>query len=266
MPPLSYVGRNPDSDAILVPKSYADSLAAAVAVTTGYVNGLIQAQIIDNQLQTTAYVDTQDALRAKKATADANDLNYLPATQLNAAGGVAGLDEDGDLIAGQVPSGLVTDRVVQTYSCQLNGSVILGNGATHRCTTSDVREFLIATIVISDPGYPFRLLPFGQVQGAALTPASAQRNVGNNIFGRLVAMPTSGSNQIYGMGICTDSTHMATYAVHPHGGAGDTPINVPSTNGGLTLGLYGSCFYGNGYTFSGTGLVFWALVVPAMGV
>jgi len=88
--------------------------------------------------------------------------------------------------------------------------------------------------------------------------------VGNNIYGMLTVMPTSGSDVVYGAGICTASNKYADYPIFPHGAIGDTPVNNPPLTAGLTVGLYGCCYYGNGYTFNGTGLNFWALIVPAM--
>lgn len=111
---IPYVGRTPDSDGVVVPKNYADSTQAAAAVTTGAVGTLITAT--QATLTTRVYADAQDLLVAHKTDVTAADLNYLNASLLNAASGVAGLDSSGNLISAQVPSGTLTDRVAQCFS------------------------------------------------------------------------------------------------------------------------------------------------------
>lgn len=114
MAKLTYVGRNPDSDAVVVPKSAADAAQAAAAVTTDSVATQIAG--VAATLTTRSYVDAQDVGRAHITDVDAADALYVPASYLNAANGVAGLDSSGNLLSAQLPAGVKTDRVAQSFS------------------------------------------------------------------------------------------------------------------------------------------------------
>jgi hypothetical protein len=73
---------------------------------------------------------------------------------------------------------------------------------------------------------------------------------------------------IYGAGVCTDDTLPNYYLCLPYGSGvanAMTPLTQPPIIGGVTLLLSGCCWAGNDYIFSGTGLVFFVLVVPAVG-
>jgi hypothetical protein len=111
---LTYVGRSPDSDGIVVPKGYADTQRSTTALTTAAVNAQVAsaAALLTNQ----SYVDIQDAGLAKKAAVTAADTAYVSNTVLNAANGVAGLDSSGSLLTAQLPTGMLTDRVMKSYS------------------------------------------------------------------------------------------------------------------------------------------------------
>jgi hypothetical protein len=111
---LTYVGRNPDSDGIVVPKGYADTQRSTTALTTAAVNAQVASAValLTNQ----SYVDIQDAGLAKKADVTAADTAYVSNTVLNAANGVAGLDSSGSLFTAQLPTGMLTDRVMKSYS------------------------------------------------------------------------------------------------------------------------------------------------------
>lgn len=111
---IPYVGRTPDSDGVVVPKTFADTTQAAAAVTTGAVSTLITST--QALLTTRTYADAQDLLVAHKTDVTTADLAYLDATRLNAASGIAGLDSSGNLLSAQVPSGVLTDRVAQCFS------------------------------------------------------------------------------------------------------------------------------------------------------
>lgn len=281
MPTLKYVGRNPDSDSTVVPKSYADSQNANLSVTTTIVNNIIASAAVN--LTDQNYVDAQDSLRAHKTDVTAADANYVALSQLGVAGGVASLDSSGNLLSGQVPSGIRTDRVATCYSVTHSGTlpllggtpsgttgavgtIMLAPGATHTVATTSVREYQLASLVIPDPGYPWRPLPFAWVQGnsgQAANPGTRQIGTGN--YGLLTCCPPSGvSDTVYGLGLCTASFVTDTYALGPYALANQTHASVPAINGGLELDLYGCLWSGTTYTFVGTNLNFFVIVVPSL--
>lgn len=132
MATLQYVGRTPDSDSTVTPKSYADSQESTLAVTTSIVNGIIAAGAVP--LTNQAYVDNQDALRAHKTDVTAADANYLALSSLGVANGAASLDSFGNLVAAQIPTvGLQTDRVIQYYSLANVGTAPILEDLTPRC-------------------------------------------------------------------------------------------------------------------------------------
>lgn len=287
MATLQYIGRSPDSDSTIVPKSYADAQQASLAVTTGVVNTLISGSAVG--LTSKAYVDSGDAAHAQQAAVIAADNNYVAASKLGVASGVASLDSSGNLITGQIPtSGVVTDRVATCYSIGTSsgstgglgglvgglvntvtgavGTILLGTGSSHTCNTSSPREFKIATITIPDPGYPYRVLPFAWVQGnssAGIDPGT--RTLGNGDYGLLTCMPPSGvSDQVYGIAVCTASRFTDSYLLTPYAVLNQTNISVPAVTGSLILDLYGSCWSGATYTFYGTNLSYFVWVVPGL--
>lgn len=282
MATLTYVGRAPDSDSTITPKSYADSQESTLAVTTSIVNGIIAAGAVP--LTNQAYVDNQDALRAHKTDVTAADATFVALSSLGTANGVASLDSFGNLVATQIPSvGLQTDRIIQYYSVSNTGTapilggsassvpgavgnIILTPGSSHTVGTTLVREFQLASLVIPDPGYLWRPLAFAWVQGnSSGGTAPSGRQVGNGNYGLLSIMPPSGvSNVIYSLGICTGSIATDTYVVLPSAIANTTPLTQPAISGGLELDLFGCCFSGNTYTYLGTNLTMFVLVVPSL--
>lgn len=286
MATLQYVGRAPDSDATITPKSYADAAAAAVVVTSGYVSSVIANDTAPLSMQ--SYVDAQNALLAQQSAVTTADGAFVPTTKLSVANGVAGLDSGANLIGTQVPSGVLTDRVFKCYSTAFpSASVGILGGTTSSTTgaigtafltaattvsTTVARELKLASIAIPDPGYPWRPWPFGWVMGnSAGGGAAPGRGLGNGNYGLLTVMPpVTVSNQIYGIGICTGSPFSDHYPIVPYAAAGQstiqTPLNVPPIVGGLELDLYGCCWSGTSYTYLPTNLTFWVLVLPALAV
>lgn len=279
MATLSYRGRSPDSDATIAPKGYADTYSASVAVTTTVVNSIISTAAAT--LTTKAYVDTRDALYAKKTAVTTADGNYLPTPYLSVA--VAGLDGNATLLSSQIPTGVVTDRVFKCYSlnqavasavgpststtvANASGTVNLTSGQSHTVTTTTLREYRLATISIPDPGYLWRPLPFAWVQGnSSGGSVPATPDLGNGNYGLLTCTPPSGvSDTIYGTAICTGKPTTDTYVVTPFALPSQTPTSVPAITGALQLDLYGCCFSGTTYTFIGTNLQYFVLVVPAL--
>lgn len=296
MSALTYVGRTPDSDGIIVPKSYADTQNAALAVTTAYVNAQIASAVAGTNpaggMPTSAlvlqnYVDASFATVAKIAAYQAADATYIAASQLGAASGVASLNSSGNLTATQVPSsGLVTDRITQCYSVANPGTLTNILGGTASSVTGAIGTMLftspvtvtgttvggsgttkLASIVIPDPGWPWRPMPYAWVQGSSSNgtndPGLRMQGTGN--YGMLTVIPLSSvSTTTYGRGVCSGSYYTNTHRLLPYAGANQTPSSVPAINGGLELDLWGSCWSGTTFTFQPTNFVFFILVVPAI--
>lgn len=256
------VSRAPDSDSSLVTKKYASDYNAGIVVDATYVNARIAAEIASNSLQTKTYVDDNDALRAQTSQVTAADANYLNATQLGQANGVPLLDADGDIIAGQLPT-LVTDRVATAVAAS-GGGIILGSSSQHTCTTSSIREFKLATLAVTDPGFPWIPMPFATVTGWSADTDPGSRIVSTNSVGQLAVMKPTGT-EVYGAGVCAGVYNRPNlYVVMPYGASNMTPITQPAITGGATLDLYGSCLQGTNYVFHGVNLTFHVLVVPSM--
>lgn len=281
--PLQYVGRSPGSDTILSPKSYADSQAAAKVVTNSFVNSTTAAQAPNLVLTSSGYVATQDNLRAKKTNVTSADAAYLAATARNAAGGVAGLSAGGFVDPAQLPTTMSTERAIKSYSvtraaadrgllgalassATAIGTVYLGSSSTRQVTTTQAREYRLASISVPDPGYAWRPLPFAFVEGGSVEADDpGTRSQGTGSYGLLTVMPPAGSgNQIYASGIGTGSFAYDFIPVLPFAASNQTPTTVPPIPGALQLDLYGCCWAGDNYTFTGYYLSYWILVVPAL--
>jgi hypothetical protein len=263
-PAAKYVGRTPDTDAVIVPKSFADTTVTQLEPTPAYVTAQINAAITANTLETQAYIDGVNANLAHKSAVDAADASYVPATTINAPNGIAGLDASGSIMTGQLPAGVATDDVIAVYDVYTAGTIILAG--SHTVATANLREYQIASITIPDPGYAWRPIPLGWVQGGdvtALAPPSRLQGTGN--YGMLAVMDASGvSNQVHGVGICTDSYFYRQYPVLPYAAPSQTALSVAPLIGGATLGLYASVYSGRSYTFTNTGLVYQIFCFPAV--
>lgn len=279
MATLQYVGRAPDTDSSLVPKSYADTLNSSIQVTTGFTSTQISSAAAN--LTTQTYVDSQNALWAKQAAVTTADNTFLPATSLNAALGAAGLTSAGNIITAQLPSsGIITDRVTQCYSIGalsgqaglLGGTLgtvthatgtILINGS-HTVTTPTAREFQMCSLSLPDPGFPWVPMCYGLVQGdssGGSTPT--YRSQGNSNYGVLYVLPP-GSNQPYGIAVCTSSIKTNTYPILSYAAANQTPSTVTPITGPLELDVWASCLSGNSYTFYQANFTFFVMQMASM--
>ena len=267
-PALEYVGRYPDTDSVVVPKAYADAANAATAVTTAFIDAQVASQ--GANLVTQAWVTQQVANYATQSQVSTADTAYLPLASLGAPSGVAQLNGTGTIPAGQLPT-LVTNRLPQTYNIATFGTNYLGSNS-ETVTTTNINEYIIASMPIPDPGYPWIPYPIVYISGQAAGTASGSRFVGNGNFGFLTLTPPSGiSSTIYGSGVCTDDTVTNWYQLQPgcigtNPGNPVTPVTQPPILGSLTLNLGACCWAGAGYTFNGPGLVFHITVLPALGV
>jgi hypothetical protein len=254
---IRYEGRYPDADSSLGTKKWSDDTATAVAVTPTFITTEIARVVTASSLQTSTYVDAQDALLAKLASVQAASAALLPDTARNTT--VAGLDASGMVFASQIAGSVTTDRVARSFT----GAAVFSG--TYTATTTTPREKKLATVTITDPGFAYIPLPFGFVTGSAGGTPGIYPWTGNGVCGQLVVCPPQGSGDtIYGVGGCNDITAPALYPVLPYGASLVTPANRPALTGDLTLDLYGSCFQGGGYTFYSTNLAFYVIVIPAM--
>lgn len=256
MPGIRYEGRYPDGDSSLITRQWSNETAAALAVTNPFLAGEVARVVAASSLQTTTYVDAQDALLAKLADVQSADSALLDTGARNTT--VATLDSSGNLTASQIPSTLVTERAA--FSVAAAGASFSGSYST---TTTTIREKLLATLTIPDPGFPYIILPFGSVTGQAGGTPGLYPWSGNGVCGQLTVCPPPGDDTIYGLGACSDSSAAGAYPILPYGSSNNTPLNRPAVNGSLTLNLYGCCFQGSGYSFSSTGLVFYVIGIPA---
>ena len=267
MSALKMVGRTPDSDSSVVNKVWSDAENQSVLVDTTWINGRIAAAIASNVLQPASYVDTQDDLRAQKTEVDAADFAYVPLAALGVPGGLATLDESGNLTEAQVPEGVVTDRLARVYNLASYGTTFLAPSNSHQVNTSGIREYKIAAINVPDPGFPWFPLCFGLIGGYANVTATADRTAGSNRLGRVSVMPPAGvSDTVYAMAICTGvPQRLSYYPVLPVAGQNVTPATAPPIVGPLELDLWGSCVSQTPYVFTGLGLSFQVIAFPAVG-
>jgi len=263
--PLRYVGRYPDDPAAVVPKKYVVSANSTTALTTSFINQIIGSRA--QYLATTAFVDQEDVKRASKAEVAAADANYFPAT----GHGLAVTDSTGKIPASAIPSsGLVTNRTATYFACSAPAI-----STPTRVTTATTTELLIATVTVTDPGWPWTPLVFAYVKGYDRVGASPTRWAGTGVAndaGQLLTnnvgvLTVIGSdNKVYGSGQCTASTK-DTYSVVLPATAATASTAI---SGAQTFSLYGSCRTGagrtgEGYTFTGADLIFYVIAMPAGG-
>lgn len=267
MAALESVGRNPDTDSVVIPKSYADADNAATAVTNAFIDSQCAGQ--GANLVTQGWIDGQVSNYATRSAVNTADAAYLPLASLGAANGAAKLNSSGTIPAGQLPP-LTTNRLALSYSIATSGTNFLGSNS-RTVTTTNLNEYIIASIPIPDPGYPWIPFPYAYISGQAAGSPSGSRFVGNGNFGFLTVMAPAGiSNTIYGAGVCTDDPVTNWYQLVPGCNATTpgnpvTPISQPPILGPLTLNLGCCCWAGAAYTFNGPNLVFHITVLPALG-
>lgn len=243
--PLRYVGRYPDTEGSVAPRSYAQAANDKTKVTTDFITKTVDGLVFS--LATTAYVDQQDNTKALKTAVTAADEAYFPATGHN----LAVLDNEGFVAASQIPTGsIVTNRVSGCYVGSAGGGTVSGSG---------FRALLLGTVSVPDPGFPYVVLPFAWVSGSAA--GTGSRWAGAGTSAKLVVMPTS-SDAVCGWGVCAASQRPSSYPLTPAVSMG---VASQKFTGAITLGLYGSVMTegaGLSYTFGGGS--FYVITLPAV--
>lgn len=253
--PIRYEGRYPNSDSSIVSRLWVDDANVEGAVTTNYLDGEIATAVATANLQSVSYVDIQDGKRATLAAVQTADTLYADTTAKNTV--IASLNAGGMVTPTQLPT-LITDRVALSFT----GTTVFSGSQTANDSTA--RDRKLATVTITDPGYPYIPLPFGYVSAQSGGTPGLYPWSGTQVTGQLTVCPPEGSGDtIYGLGACTDSPVTSSYPILPYAASRATPTNRPAVRGDLTLDLYGSCFQGSGYVFYSTGLSFYVLVLPA---
>lgn len=263
-PPLRYVGRPPDSPSVVGTATYAQSEDAANLVTPTWIGQQVT-QAVKN-LVTPAWVAEQAAEYLPQSTVTAALSSYIPDSELGATNGIAVANGSGTIPSAQLPT-LVTNNLAQAYDAVAHGTVFLPTATTYTVTTENIGEFVLANVVIPNPGYPWIPLPFGYVLGYSSATPSGSRLVGNGDVGFLAVTVPGETTPVYGMGLMTADTLPNYYPIVPSvdGLASISPFNQPALQGGATLQLSACNFSGSSYTVSGSGLVFYVLVLPALG-
>lgn len=263
-PPLRYMGPM-DTTACVVTAAYAQGDENTFLVTPAWITQQVTSAAAN--LVTSDWVTQQASHYTTQTQVNDSLTAYIPTTSLGVSSGVAQLGSNGLIPGGQLPT-LMTNNMAQGYDPVHDGTVFLPSDQTHTVTTENINEFIIANVEIPNPGYSWIPLPFAYVQGYSSSASSGSRLVGNHNFGLLTVTVAGTTLPLYGVGLCTDDTLPNFYVVSPSAivtSPAVTPLNQVPLEGAQTLELGGCNWAGSQYTFSGAGLQFFVLVVPAVG-
>lgn len=262
---LQYVGRAPDSDFVVVNKGYVDTRYGQLSADATYTNAAAAAVIAGTNagntsgpLTTQSHTDAGDSVLAHKTDVNAADATFLALTDIGVASKAASLDTNLFVPSAQINlATLLTDKVATVAA---NPSV---NFTSHLVTTTTITEFAAATLAIPDPGYPYHILPFATVQGAAVGVTDRLYRTGVGCYGRIAILDQN--SRVWGGVACTGDPRPGYYHCLPHAASGATPTNTSPATGASTLTMYFSLLSGNasGYQFTNTNFVFYALMFSA---
>jgi hypothetical protein len=145
-----YVGPPATADADLATRGYITT-AMSTDMTVEQIDAAVSARL-SSLFASKTYVDTQDQLNANADFVATGDATRLKLAQKNTANGIAGLDAGGRVDRNRInrPSQQRYPRVLWTPTSY--GSPVVG-------TT----ESTVYTVTVTDPGYPYRLAVFGNV-------------------------------------------------------------------------------------------------------
>ena len=250
MTALMYRGRTPDSDSIVIPKSFADARYAATKVTSSYITTAVNNEMINGV--TPNYVDTQDNFLAHKSAVDAADAGYLPITVIGATNGVAKLGSDLYIPAAQLPT-VQTERVPFFKNAD---TYFLTGTATHEITTVNPREFQLASLAIPDLGYPYTPLFFAVVRGGSLNGTAVSRVMGTGNYAQISVYKSD--NTRYAFTLTAGQQPLDAFTCMP---SADVTTAISGAN---TFGLWAGLQSGTTYTFSAVGLQFYVLCFPGL--
>lgn len=253
MATLKNVGAVPNTASAVAHKGYVDTTYNTLKVDEVYVASAASAQTAN--MVTPSYVAAQDALRASKTAVTAADALYIPITQMGAPNGVATIGSDGYVPSSQLPT-VTTDRVPTT----VNGNILF-SGSREVLTTS-TKEFQAGSLLVPDPGYPYQILAFANIWGAASQappPPDNRTGVGN--YGKAVILGPS--DKIFAEGVSSGNYFRDFVRVVPYASLNETPTTRTGTT---QLDLWLSLWPGSvnsTYTFYSQFISFFALVLPA---
>jgi len=254
---LKYVGRVSvdTTEPALTPKKYVDDrYTLSLKVDASYVNG--QVAIAAANLTSQAYVDNQDNQRAHKTAVDAADANYLATTLLGQPNGVATLDGSGFIPSAQLPA---VQTVRKPTFVNVTTTFL---PAVRECLAINQQEFRAATLTVPDPGYPYQVLTFANLQGGAVNgTAPLNDQTGTSNYGQISILREDGKQ--YGRTITAGQREFDFWPVLPGVNEDDTPITYPLLTGTTVFNLYIGLYGGTTYTFTNTAFAFYALVYPA---
>ena len=250
MTALLYRGRTPDSDSIVIPKSFADSRYAATKVTSSYITTAVNNEMIN--AVTPNYVDTEDNFLAHKSAVDAADAGYIPVSALGVANGVAQLGSDVYIPSAQLPT-VQTERVPFFKNAD---SYALSGSATHECLTINPREFQLASLAIPDLGYPYTPLFFATVHAGSVNGNPVSRVMGTGNYAQISVFMSD--NTRYAFTLTGGQMTYDTFTCQP---SADVTTSI---SGAQTFGLWVGLQSGTTYTFSGVGLQFYVLCFPGL--
>jgi hypothetical protein len=210
------------------------------------------------------YIDEAVGNYATKAAVNTTLSAYVPTSALGST--VARLGSDGNVPSGVLPT-VTTNSLGVSYDVYgPQGVVFLPSGQQFTTQTSNLGELKLGTIKIPDPGYPYVVFPFAYVRAWSASSPSGSNLHGNGNVGLMTVTPVAQTTPVYAAGLCTADTVANFYACIPAAvTAGPvTPTTHPPIVGSITLELSACNWTGTDYTFTGTGLVYFVIVVPGL--
>jgi hypothetical protein len=249
---LKYRGRPPDTDFTLLHKRYTDDHYDAVKVDNAFVNVTVATEAVP--LATPAYVDGQDNLRDHIAAVDTADAGYLAATSLGVVNGVASLGSDTYVPSSQLPA-LTTER----RGFLVNASSVLLT-STQEITNTGNKGFEAARLTINDPGYAYTALFFAYAQGGSVQGTQPARTLGTGSFGQISVLRDD--NTKYAWCFCNSANVFDTFCAKPFADTTISPTVRPPLYGTTNFSMWLGLWSGSTYSFTPTGLRFFALVFP----
>jgi len=249
---LQYRGRAPDTDFSVLHKKWADDQYDLLKVDEAFVNNAVATEGIP--LVSKNYVDTQDNLREKIATVDAADLNYIAATALGNASGVASIGPDGYVPSAQLPT-LTTER----KPFIVNATEVLMTGS-REVTTLNNKEYRAANLTIEDPGFPYIPLFFAYVMGGSLNGPQTTRLLGTGSYGQISVLRSD--NLKYAWTICNSKKALDTFCAMPFADQTINPTVLPPLYGTTQWSLWLGLWSGSTFHFTPNGLRFFCIVWP----